>query len=216
MREGTSIVLIAGLKPSKRDSSETSVCALEFDFLVINESRQFILNIEVKHFLGPIEGKTINEDPRLKAATQLFDRKKLIEDLFGAELQGQKWNYVKAVAYESDNSVLDHDDGCSRQCEKFVAKAEKMTDLIQAIEEELPIVETVHRIAEDFKCLTRNLLYCLPAQKVMVTSCIHDAILNKMDLAGSKDNILLWMPTPAQRNIFAHSDSCKKIGTYMW
>ncbi len=78
----------------------------EFDFLIINESRQYILEIEVKKFLGPYDPdpnrKTEPEDPSIKAAKQLKSRKSLIHDIFGASIQGRNWSYISACACQKD------------------------------------------------------------------------------------------------------------------
>ena len=71
----------------------------EFDLLVINESRQLIVEIEMKKYLGPYDPKPGRkkepEDPSIKAGEQLESRHKLINDLFEKSIIGKKWNYLR-------------------------------------------------------------------------------------------------------------------------
>ena len=58
----------------------------EVDFLVVNFTHQYILNIEVKKWLGQIQGKP--ENIIEKAKEQLESIKAIIEDWFGGDLKG--------------------------------------------------------------------------------------------------------------------------------
>ena len=102
---------------------------IEYDYLIINESRQFFLNIEVKKYLGPIKGKPEN-DPRVKVANQLKKRKRILQENIGMDFQGQHWRYIQAAVFQSDNSVLEHvDAGC--QCDNYVVNVNEIGKMMQ-------------------------------------------------------------------------------------
>ena len=62
----------------------------EIDFLLINWTHQYILNIEVKKWLGVVKGKPgdIDKCSISKAKNQINTIKTMIEDWFGADLKG--------------------------------------------------------------------------------------------------------------------------------
>ena len=61
----------------------------EMDFIIVNFTKQYLMNIEVKKFLG--KGENFNS--AIKAREQVETNKKIIEDSFGADLKGD-WNYI--------------------------------------------------------------------------------------------------------------------------
>ena len=63
----------------------------EIDFLLINWTHQYILNIEVKKWLGVVKGKPGDTDKCSisKAKDQINTIKTMIEDWFGADLKGK-------------------------------------------------------------------------------------------------------------------------------
>ena len=63
----------------------------EIDFLLINWTHQYILNIEVKKWLGVVKGKPGDTDKCSisKAKNQINTIKTMIEDWFGADLKGK-------------------------------------------------------------------------------------------------------------------------------
>ena len=58
----------------------------EFDFIIVNYTHQYIMNIEVKKWLGKIQNKDIDIGKEVRE--QLEKRKKLMEDWFSADLKG--------------------------------------------------------------------------------------------------------------------------------
>ena len=79
----------------------------EIDFLLINWTHQYILNIEVKKWLGVVKGKSgdIDKCSISKAKNQINTIKTMIEDWFGADLKGD-WQYVSALyCQEMEESI---------------------------------------------------------------------------------------------------------------
>ena len=58
----------------------------EFDFIIVNYTHQYIMNVEVKKWLGKIQNKDIDIGKEVRV--QLEKRKKLIEDWFSTDLKG--------------------------------------------------------------------------------------------------------------------------------
>ena len=175
----------------------------EFDTLVINESRQLIVEIEVKKYLGPYDPKPGRkkepEDPSIKAGEQLENRKELIHKLFGKSIQGKKWNYVSACAYQTDKrkSGQHVQDKC--QCADYVVETTEIPELIKTIERKFPFIDESEKYDEDFICFAKYLLFCLPCQKLNVRSNEIAATSSAVEEAGCVDNIILWMPTRNQK-----------------
>ena len=79
----------------------------EIDFLLINWTHHYILNIEVKKWLGVVKGKPgdIDKCSISKAKKQINTIKTMIEDWFGADLKGD-WKYVSALyCQEMEESI---------------------------------------------------------------------------------------------------------------
>ena len=92
-RKKEDVLIVQGLEMVKL-GGERGRNVHEIDFLVINFTYQYILNIEVKKWLGQIQGKPENITD--KAGEQLESNKELFEDWFGADLKG-KWRYFSAL-----------------------------------------------------------------------------------------------------------------------
>ena len=58
----------------------------EFDFVIVNYTHQYIMNIEVKKWLGKIQNKDIDIGKEVRE--QLEKREKMIEDWFSTDLKG--------------------------------------------------------------------------------------------------------------------------------
>ncbi len=165
----------------------------EFDFLIINETRQYIFNLEVKKSLIP--------EAISKAAEQVCKNQGLFEHFFGASLKGEKWKYVRAVAYRSENPQLQHTDDGNCKCEDFVVHLSKIAQLMRAIEGQCPPIIDQEKVAEDLICIVQNLLFCLPTKEVLVKSSLYDPMSAALRKQGEIDTIRLYFPTPVQQSI---------------
>ena len=128
---------------------------LELDFLVINYSRQYILNIEVKKWLGEIRGK--NKSTSTKTKEQLQKGKALIEDWFSADLRGN-WKFVSAVYCNNMEPKYWQCETCSH----FIAMTkEDLKEKIHNMENKIkhPMAK---KYPEDLKLLCKYLLFCAP------------------------------------------------------
>ena len=101
-RKNEDVLIVQGLEMVKI-GGERGRNIHEIDFLIINFTYQYILNIEVKKWLGQIEGKPQNII--YKARDQLYDNRNLIEDWFDADLKGN-WRYVSALYCTGMEQIL--------------------------------------------------------------------------------------------------------------
>ncbi len=170
----------------------------------MNESRQYILEIEVKKYLGPYDPKPGRkkepEDPSIKAGNKLESRMIMINTLFGKSIKGTKWTYVSACAYQTDKRGPEQHDKDNCQCLNYVVKTTQIPELIRNIEEYLPLVDDNEKMDNDFICFAKYLLFCLPCQKFIVRSNEIEATSKAVQEAGCAENLMLWMPTRNQKS----------------
>ena len=79
----------------------------EIDFMVVNYTHQYILNIEAKKWLGIVIGKPgdTNKNSILKVKNQLAEIKAIMKDWFGADLKGN-WCYISALYCQEMEKTL--------------------------------------------------------------------------------------------------------------
>ena len=63
---------------------------------MVNYTHQFIFNLEVKKWIGPIEKKSPEDSIVVKAKNQLLTIQLLLGDWFSTELIGE-WSYISAL-----------------------------------------------------------------------------------------------------------------------
>ena len=119
------VVIIHGLELVKLGFKK-GVDVQEIDFLVINYTHQYILNLEVKTTLGSSEIKLKKDQDQLNTI------RALIEDYFSADLRGN-WRYISAWFCKSTEQFLNTCDNCSR----YVAtNQEELFALMKRLEDE--------------------------------------------------------------------------------
>ena len=169
----------------------------EIDFLLVNYTKQYILNVEVKKSLTPIKNKP-GQSTTKNAQKQLLRIRTLLNRIFGSVLKGQ-WKIMSMVScHELEESV----ENCNH-CHQFVSKgAPGIIQRIQAFEQSLEIND-FQKFPRDFQEIAKYLLFCLPLLPLPVTG-IHHKFVSKAvtEKVGSVENIKLWaFPTPEQRAI---------------
>ena len=170
-------LIIQGIELLRFDG-ETGANTQELDFLIINYTHQYIMNIEVKkRLVGYI---------LLKAKKQLETIQSILENWFSADLNG-KWRYVSALyCQDLDESIIDCGD-----CKQFIAQGkEDLINKISAIE-----IKLIHgfmtssRYPKDLLFLSKYLLYCSPCIGLPVRGNIYSAIRKAIqDEAGMCTN----------------------------
>ena len=97
---------------------------LEIDFIVVNQTKKYLWNIECKTWLGDVHDKPKSF---LRAIDQLTKNKKNLEKWFGADLKSQ-WKYFTSI-FCAKMELSDHK--CSNGCKRFIATTEH--DLCQIL-----------------------------------------------------------------------------------
>ena len=136
--DGVAVIIIHGIDMLILDG-EKGKDRQELDFLIINHSQQYILNIEVKRSLTHVQisrrGKSVIE----KSKEQIKKIKKIIEDWY-PHLKG-KWKYCSMLCCENrDDSVME----CTH-CADFIAKIpEELLTKIKLMDEMMPVIAPSH------------------------------------------------------------------------
>ena len=175
----------------------------EIDFLIINYSRQYIMDLEVKTWIGPIKDRQGNDKPdknvTIKSKRQLNAIRTLFHDWFRADVKGQQWKYISALYCTGMEQKLQD----CQTCFPFISQgAEDLHNKLNAIEAKLPKQLADEMIPEDLVMLCKYLLYCCPKKPLPVKGNMVTAVQKAIQEAGSADNIKVWcFPTPQQRLI---------------
>ena len=128
-RSHEDVLIIQGIELVKI-GGERGKDVQELDFLIVNFTHQYVLNIEVKKWLGQIQGKP--ENIIEKARDQLESNKELFEDWFAADLKG-KWRYFSALFCLDMEQLLKD---CVH-CKDFIATSQQelliILDLVEKV-----------------------------------------------------------------------------------
>ena len=128
-RKNEDVLIVQGLEMVKLGGARGRNVH-EIDFLVINFTHQYILNIEVKKWLGQIEGKP--ENIIYKAREQLENNRNLLEDWFSADLKGN-WRYASVLYCTGMEQILKD---CAH-CNPFIATNQnEVLNIMKNLEDE--------------------------------------------------------------------------------
>ena len=106
-------------------ANQKDVAHWEKDFLIINVTYGYIMNIEAKSSLN---GKSLNE-----AKAQLENTKKILEKWFGADLR-KGWKFISAIYCERDDKT---NRNCKSKMDFIFTGTEDLTKKIDKIHESL-------------------------------------------------------------------------------
>ena len=132
--DGVAVVIIHGIDMQILDA-EKGKDIQELDFLIINYSKQYILNIEVKRSLTHVQirgrGKSVIE----KSKEQVIKIKKIIEAYY-PHLKG-KWKFCSMLyCVNRDDSVME----CTH-CADFIAQGpQELFAKIKLMDEMMPVI----------------------------------------------------------------------------
>ena len=131
---GTAVVIVHGLDMLILDGPRGEN-KQEIDFLIINYSKQYVLNIEVKRSLTNAQVRRRGKSVIKKAKEQIQRIKKLIEDWF-PHLKGT-WKFCSMLYCKfRDESVMN----CTH-CVDFIAKTpEELMTKIKRMDEQMPVI----------------------------------------------------------------------------
>ena len=132
--DGVAVVIINGIDMQILDG-ERGKDVQELDFLIINYSKQYILNIEVKRSLTHVQIQGRGKSVIGKSKDQVMKIKKLIEEYY-PHLKG-KWKFCSMLyCVNRDDSVM----RCTH-CADFIAQGpSELFVKIKAMDEQMPII----------------------------------------------------------------------------
>ena len=136
----------------------------EKDFIIINRTHQYIMNLEVKNLLGT-QGSVSS---LAKAKAQIEGTKALIESWFGADLSSD-WRFIGALF----TNKVEQDLCFCKQCSSFIMVGqsqiyEKLQRITQMLKDERPSFSVAS--ADEFQTLVKYLLFCAHANQSPVPS----------------------------------------------
>ena len=164
------------------------------DFLVVNYTLQYIMNIELKKWRGAV----LDEDMKLRiealeARENIEGIKKNLEQWLGSELKGN-WKYVASM-YSNDSISCENKDYFINGQDLLLKRIQEIEDNIRKPEDKYP---------EDFQTIAQYLLFCTPAMALPVKSNLIRSVHKKIQKLGSAKGICLYaFPTPQQRQVLS-------------
>ena len=190
----------------KMESNKIEVPHWEKDFIIINLTHGYILNIEVK---STPDFKTLDS---LKV--QLENTKRMFEQWFAADLNPE-WKFFSAVYCENatnkkgkKNRLCDNydKDFVFTSSEDFITKLEKIhRDPHKKTDEYL----------ESYNVMVKFLLFFATYHPAPVSSLIDTKIKDTIDNSVTVESLSFWNWTPEQKSLF-DAEICRVIMTSHW
>ena len=133
--DGVAVVIINGIDMQILDG-ERGKDVQELDFLIINYSKQYILNIEVKRSLTQVQVQGRGKSVIGKSKEQVMKIKKIIEDYY-PHLKG-KWKFCSMLyCVNRDDTVM----RCSH-CADFIAQGpQELFSKVKLMDEQMQVIE---------------------------------------------------------------------------
>ena len=167
----------------------------EADFLIINYSKQYICNIEVKNTSK--KGRQKKKIAAIKKAQQQGEKIRTIFEDWFPHLRG-KWKFVSMIVCEHMHGILKN---CS-DCIDNISTCKDLPEKLKSMDEKMPLASKKEKHPDDLKDLFKNLLYLTPKIALPVRGNQVRAVQKAVQEAGSYENIRLWAyPNPQQRQI---------------
>ena len=194
--DGVAVLVIQGLcmldlQASKGENER------EADFLIVNYTKQYVCNIEVKKTLNM---NKVGQKKKIvvikKAQEQVEKIRTIFEDWF-PHLRG-KWKFVSMMVCEQMHEIVKN---CS-DCIEFISTCEDLPEKLKYMDEKIPLAPKKEKYPEDLKDVFKNLLYLTPKIALPVSGNSVTAVQKAVQEAGSYENLRLWAyPNPQQRKI---------------
>ena len=196
--DGVAVLVIHGIEMLILDAPKGKN-KQEIDFVIVNYTKQYVLNIEVKRsLLEETQIKNKGKSVIDKAKEQSQKIKSILEDWY-PHLKGV-WRYGSMLYCEELDPVLR---SCCN-CVDFVAEGpEELLEKLTKFDEKMPPV-TVKKFPVDLKTFVKFFLFCAPMLPLPVRGKMVTAVEKAIQDAGSLENIKVWaIPTREQRCILA-------------
>ena len=136
----------------------------EADFIIINKKYQYIMTLEIKYNLFA-EGE-VKEISVKKGVEQLAKIKSILETLFCADIDAEKWKFIGAIGYMK---MADHVE-CCKKCKKFIFEPKDLENFFKQLHSgNLGDFDEQKSNNEDYNFLIRNLIYTVFSGKAPLT-----------------------------------------------
>ena len=211
--KGEAVVIINGLEMLELDLERRRVKdKREIDFLIINYTHHYIMDMEVKKSLHNERGQNDSLSPIESAQEQLQECKEYFEEWFGADLSSN-WRFMGSVFCMSQDDRVNFCD----DCQEFIIIGphqlpQKMDKMVQNLRHARPQFQ---KSPEEFKMMVTYTLYCTAVVELPLKGNYPTRVHKAIQQAGSVENIKIWcFPTPGQRMALEQSQSglCCTLG----
>jgi hypothetical protein len=196
--DGVAVLIIHGIEMLILDAPVRGENKQEIDFVIVNYTKQYVLNIEVKRSLlktTQIKNKDISVIDKAKEQSKKI--KTILENWY-PHLKGV-WRYGSMLYCEELDTALR---SCGN-CADFVAEGpDDLREKLTKFDEKMPPV-TAQKFPEDLKTFVKFTLFCAPMVPLPVRGRMVTVVEKAIQKAGSLENIKIWaIPTREQRCIF--------------
>ena len=194
--DGVAVLIIQGLHMLDLQASKGEN-EREADFLIVNYSKQYVCNIEVKRCLNMRKAGQKKKITIIKKTQEQVEKIKTIFEDWFPHLRG-KWKFVSMMVCEQMHDIVKD---CS-DCIEFISTCEDLPEKLKSMDEKMPLAPKQEKHPEDLKDICKNLLYLTPKIALPVSGNSVTAVQKAVQEAGPYENIRLWAyPNPQQRNI---------------
>ena len=197
--KGEAVVIINGLEMLELDiERRRRQDKREIDFLILNYTHHYLMNLEVKNTLTNDIGQD-GLSPIQSAQEQLQGCKQYLEEWFGADLS-PNWRFIGAVFCLSQDERVNFCDNC----QDFIIIGPdqlpaKMDLMVENLRNAHPFFQ---KFPEEFKMLVTYTLYCTSVVELPLRGNYPTLVHKAIQQSGSVENIKVWcFPTPQQRMV---------------
>ena len=175
----------------------------EMDFIIVNFTHSYIMNLEVKNLLGTKKYKKGLSSMEV-VSQQIKKCQNCLEDWFSVDLEGS-WHFIGAIFCLK----LEQNLTFCNVCQPYIIVGEdELFEKMDALSLECQNQRRsciFNNSPETLKTLACCLFYCCPVVELPLKGSHASLVQKSLEKSGSIDNIKLWcFPTPQQRLILNH------------
>ena len=175
------------------DKKVPEAADVEKDFLILNKTFGYFMNIEVK--------KVPTERALRKGKEQLENTKALLEDWFGGTDGLQKLKYISVFYNTKDGNTFKREKNINHKFWIFGKEqvAVKMNEIHSDLKK--------NDLQEDFELLVKNLLFYTTVQQLPI-KCNFDKFVDESFQGITAEVVDFWNMTPGQMSLMQTDQKC--------
>ena len=180
----------------------------EKDFILINATYGYIMNIEAK---ATLDNKAIKD-----VKNQLEGTKKLFEKWFGADIVSN-WKFYSAIYCQKPPSKkIKSKYLCPNVDMDFIfTSCDDLVSKLQKIHEKRTTSWSLDDQSESYEMMAKVLLFFATYHPASVAGLIDTKIKDAFDKSTSAESLCFWNWTPEQKSLF-DAEICRVVMTSHW